>query len=152
MIKFLEDKETTFLGKIKNIIFCFFIYIIWMKLIILFYSTLFASAQIDFGVYKYPTLVAFMLSCVFAPLWEEMVFRKIPMDIMVKLGRPDLLPSIIIFSSIIFGLVHNGVPSLLIQGVLGFVMAVLYVKNGYSYWSVVTLHALWNGYCLLNGN
>lgn len=86
---------------------------------------------------------ALFSSLVQAPLIEELIFRYAPLQF-VK-GTPHVLPMMII-SSAIFGWLHGGFINVMMQGVTGFCFAVVYVKNGYHYWSAVLLHAAWNGF------
>jgi membrane protease YdiL (CAAX protease family) len=91
----------------------------------------------------------FLMAVVVAPLWEELAFRVIPIKIAtqldLKLGTKLLWP-IITLSSIIFGLGHESFWPfhLLFQGAMGMVFSYLYIKNNYSYWPNVLLHAMWN--------
>lgn len=86
----------------------------------------------------------FFSYCIFPPLFEELLFRHVPIRFAKAAGEKYIIPTII-FTSAIFGLVHgNGMYSVLIQGVGGFVLSCLYIKNNYSYWSTVTAHSLWN--------
>lgn len=89
-------------------------------------------------------LYYFVFACVLAPLWEELAFRELPAKI-AKSINPIIVYPILLLSAIIFGWMHGyGVLSLLRQGVTGTAFSVVYVKNGYSYWSAVAVHALWN--------
>lgn len=152
MFKFLQKKATTFWEKAANVALAFVVNVAITIPVIKFYEWLFSTsysinAQYNIlgqfsGYYRNQFWIDFFLAVIMAPLWEEIVFRKFPLDF-VK-GKDHLMISMMLFSSVIFGLGHYGVPSLLIQGVGGFIIACIYVKNGYSYWSAVALHALWN--------
>lgn len=92
----------------------------------------------------HPEYWAFFFGCVFAPLWEELAFRVIPIQIARGFGDKFLIP-VIFLSSLIFGWGHgNGPVSLLIQGVGGLILACTYVKTKYNYWVVVAMHSAWN--------
>lgn len=102
------------------------------------------------GVYNLPSLSFQMLfwSLVFAPLTEELIFRKAVLDIAKDL-RPSFMLPIVILSSAIFGWLHGAYVNVAIQGVLGAIMAWVYIKNGYHYWSSCILHAMYNGSIIL---
>jgi|SRR5690606_37319882 len=138
-MQFLGKPAEGILDKIKNILLGFFLFSWWIWVIDGFLKYL-LTAQM------YPK-AEFFFSCVLAPLWEEVVFRVIPIHLAYKLGEDAVLP-IIIFTSIIFGLGHGGPANILIQGVFGFILSLLYIKNNYSYWSVVLLHSMWNATCI----
>ncbi len=148
MFKFLEKEEKTFLGKCANIALAYFIMVIWTILVLKLYQWLFAVESWNpfgqFGIYKHPFFIQFFLSCIMAPLWEEIIFRKLPIDLAKSTGKKEIMLPVILASSVIFGIGHQGVPSILLQGVGGFIISCLYIKNGYSYWSSVTLHFMWN--------
>ena len=86
------------------------------------------------------------MACIYAPIVEEFIFRVGPISL-VK-DKPKLMFPVVILSSALFGWLHYGAASLPIQGVLGVVLAAIYIKNGYSYWSSVLLHAMWNAYVI----
>jgi len=91
----------------------------------------------------------FFRACILAPLWEEAVFRVLPIKVAQVLGKKDtsnsnLLLWTCIASSIIFGIGHGSVFNILLQGVGGLLFSWLYLKNNNSYWSVVGAHFLWN--------
>jgi membrane protease YdiL (CAAX protease family) len=137
----LGERANSLGSKIKNIITGFGIYLIWVTLIS--------------GIFKYlyslptPAALNVFMACIVAPLWEELVFRVAPLQIAKGFGEKYLIP-VIIISSAIFGWGHGeGTYSILIQGVLGAVLSWVYIKNNYSYWSVVAVHAMWNALCYL---
>jgi hypothetical protein len=45
---------------------------------------------------------------------------------------------------VLFAWVHGSTTNILIQGVGGFFFGWVYIKNGYSYWSAILAHALYN--------
>lgn len=92
-------------------------------------------------------LGAFFFACIFAPLWEELVFRHAPLLIAKRFSKPgkSVIWPVVIISSALFGWGHGAGPiSLLIQGVGGLIFSYVYLKNNYSYWSSTFLHFLWN--------
>lgn len=148
MLKFLKKTETTLMGKLGNIALGFMVMATWTLGVVYFYDWLFKVESWNpfeqMGRFKHPLLVEIFLACIMAPLWEEVVFRKFPLDVIKASKKEELLIPTMLFTSVIFGLGHYGVPSLLIQGVGGFVMSAVYIKNGFSYWSSCFMHFLWN--------
>lgn len=90
----------------------------------------------------------FVFACIVAPLLEELVFRKVPMDFAKKYRKTrgvDYTLPIAVISSWIFASIHNNAPyNELLQGVGGFGLCLLYIRNNYSYWFNVLAHAGWN--------
>lgn len=85
----------------------------------------------------------FIHSCVIAPLWETLVFIWAPLAL-VK-DKKHLWYPVIIIASFVFGIGHKtSVHPILIQGVFGVIFSTVYIRNGFSFWSAVFLHALWN--------
>lgn len=150
MLKWLKKSTTSLKGKLLNLGVAYLGLMIWLKLITSFYSWLFEKSYSFgqlfpfFNSYKRPELVDFFYYCLAAPLFEEIVFRKFPLDVIKSTKKDDLIIPTILFTSVIFGLVHGDSDRVLVQGVGGFILSILYIKNGYSYWSVICLHALWN--------
>ena len=94
---------------------------------------------------EFTKIGAFFFSCIFAPIWEEAVFRHAPLQIAKKLGRKSLVVPVALISSVLFGWGHGyGPVSVLLQGVGGLVLCFVYVETGYCYWASVTTHFLWN--------
>lgn len=120
--------------KLKNILFVFVLYAIYLFA----YN---GTMQVIWDSGYFNLVSALIL----APLIEELIFRVAPIGL-VK-DRPDLILPTIILSSALFGYLHNGAMSWMVQGVFGFVLSLIYLKNNRSYWSVVFLHFLWNLYC-----
>lgn len=96
--------------------------------------------------------VAFNLDCVrpfeliwlcgFTPLVEEMLFRELSYKVFRPCKRDEL--SFMIFVGMIFGWLHGSFEHIFIQGIAGVVFGYVYLKNGYSYWSAVAAHSLYN--------
>lgn len=107
------------------------------------------SDPFEFLRTKETLIHALFFKCVSAPLWEEVVFRYFPLFLVSKLSKDYKIP-VILASSAIFGLCHGSVTNIWVQGVIGLVLASVYIKNGYHYWSSVILHFLWN-YMVLFG-
>jgi membrane protease YdiL (CAAX protease family) len=154
-MKFLQPlnrPSVKFKNKVANILIAYVIVFVYVFSINKFINFLDPPIPVpDFGGADESSpsviflLFTFFFAVIWAPLWEELVFRHAPALLAKALGEKFLLP-IMIISSALFGWGHgNGPESLLIQGVMGFILFYIYIKNGYSYWSSVTLHALWNG-------
>ena len=82
-----------------------------------------------------------------APIWEETLFRHIPITIGKKYF-PKVLVEIIIGSSIIFGWIHGDVTNIIVQGFIGLTLCFVYIKLGLRY--AILSHAIWNFTCFLN--
>lgn len=133
-MRYLGEPSVGIVDKLKNILFVFVLFAIY----------LFGYIGLK-GFLQEEGLMMYFGALVLAPLIEEIVFRVAPIGL-VK-DKPDLILPTIILSSALFGWLHNGAMSWPIQGVLGFMLSLVYLKNNYSYWSVVFLHFLWNLYC-----
>ncbi len=77
--------------------------------------------------------------CVFAGICEEILFRG---TIMPSLEKHGLVPAII-FSSLLFALLHGSLLSLISTFILGVMMAVIVIKTG-SLWGGIIYHMLNN--------
>lgn len=150
MIKFLQKKAKTTYEKLANIAYAYIINVVWTLIVATLYKWLFApviseSGQMFSYGYKHEFLIYAISTVIFAPFFEEILFRHLPLQIIKKTNREDLLLPTMLFTSVVFGLLHDsGVWSVPIQGVFGFIISCVYVKNGYSYWSAVLLHMIWN--------
>lgn len=143
MDKFLGPPSEKLVDKLKNILFAFGIYVLYMLLFSSFMEWLW-TGQLFFS--EPPFKYQFFMTCIYAGVVEEFVFRVAPIGL-VK-DKPQLLLPVVILSSALFGWLHNGAISLPVQGVFGFILACVYIKNSYSYWSVVLLHCMWNSYVM----
>lgn len=148
LTNFLLAQETTFFGKLRNIGFGFAIMCVWIFFITVFLNKLYDGFQVQ--LFTPPSnQYIFFITVLLAPFWEEAVFRYFPIQIARKCGLNSFLMPFMILSSIIFGISHGSPINILIQGSMGFLMACIYVKNGFSYWSSVVIHALWNFMCII---
>jgi membrane protease YdiL (CAAX protease family) len=148
--KFLfSSPKTTFLGRAKNILaayaFCFF----WVFVIsAVWFALLTKGPDYPFGqlfLDDKPKLFFELVSgCVIAPLWEELAYRFGPIQLGKALGQNAIIP-IVAMASMAFGWGHGyGQYGILVQGVMGILFSIVYIKNGFHYLSSVILHALWN--------
>jgi membrane protease YdiL (CAAX protease family) len=137
-----------FIKKASTILAVFSFSMFWVFLISMALGKFIAGVNPFTGQIYFTTLGAFFFSVIFAPLWEELAFRHAPYLIAKKLNeslKVNFTWPIMILSSVIFGWGHGlGPISLLIQGVAGLALSYAYLKNNYSYWSSVIVHALWN--------
>jgi membrane protease YdiL (CAAX protease family) len=145
-MKNLHEKLKQSIGpKLANVAIAFTVMIAWV------FGIDFIMSSITPNSYEEANGIVwtFFTAVVVAPLWEELAFRVIPIRVAtqldLKLGTKLLWP-IIGLSSIMFGLGHDSFWPfhLLFQGAMGVVFSYLYIKNNYSYWPNVLLHAMWN--------
>jgi membrane protease YdiL (CAAX protease family) len=147
-LELLHTPETTFLGKLKNVIFGAAAYIIWATFILFIYKTFipeYNGIKLQFWPIEHSTIYLFISSCIFAPFVEELFFRK-PLDLVKHISISRVMIYYVIISSVIFGYIHRGVWSIPVQGVAGLIFCYVYLKNGYSYFSSVAMHFLINFY------
>lgn len=140
----IDKVDTSIEKKSLNVILTGIFICIWM----LFITSIITNYSIfDFKRPSYERvdlLGKFFKICILAPLIEELVFRYAPLTIAKNAGRKYILPTMII-SSFIFGVLHPNSPSpLLMQGVAGFILSCIYLKNNNSYCSAVMVHFMWN--------
>ncbi len=133
----------------KEVIFCYALIAFWA-----FVSSAIVSAITGYpmsGSFRspYEILPYAFFGCFFAPLWEELLFRKSVIDL-ARTNERFVLPFITI-SSIIFGWLHgNGPQGVLVQGGMGFIFSYCYYTAKSTPYLVTTLaHALWNTTFLL---
>jgi len=123
-------------------------------------SNVMKQLQVSITVSAMSLAVSILFAVIIAPLWEETVFRLLPLrfglryrdkeqelhpGITEKIGKFPVWLLILVVCFIIFGLAHGGPLNLFIQGVGGLFLAYVYLRNGRSFWSAVALHALYNG-------
>ena len=91
---------------------------------------------------------SFIYACVFAPIFEEIIFRWIPITfLMLMMGKKfeNVKWHIAALLAIVFGAAHYGYFSIYIQGVFGFFVTYVYYNNRkYMYLSGVIMHMAWN--------
>lgn len=81
-----------------------------------------------------------VVACVGAPLMEEVVFRGY---IYAVVKRFSSIPVAVVFSSVLFGVVHLDLTSFLRLTVLGVILALLYERTG-SLWMPLAVHFSFN--------
>lgn len=66
-----------------------------------------------------------------AALFEELLFRLIPLSLAIcKSKTPEMVLFAIISSSFLFGMLHGNVFRVIIEGVVGVILSVLFLKCG----------------------
>lgn len=149
-MKIIKSPPTSLKSKLKVIFFAYLLMLIWMIGIHYFINwmnppTLSSDESLSDSFTPIPILYQIFFGCIFAPLWEELIYRHSAALVVKALKNDDLMLPVILISSAIFGWGHGfGPESLLRQGVGGLIFFYVYLKNGRSYWSSVLLHAMWN--------
>ena len=142
MLKLLGAPSESLADQSKNIATAFVFKLAWYSLMMSFVRFL-ATDQVG----EVPVELEFFMACIWAPIWEETVFRLGPLKLAEALGEKTLVP-IIIISSAVFGWLHgNGPFSVMLQGVSGVVYCLLFLKHG-NIWSCMILHSMWNTYVM----
>jgi membrane protease YdiL (CAAX protease family) len=99
--------------------------------------------------------LAFAMTVFFAPVVEEALFRMLPLTLVLDKGQDKIRAVSIVVCGILFGMAHGHPFNIFIQGVVGLMLAKLYVKNSSSqlsaYLSCVAVHAAYNLTVLLVG-
>lgn len=147
----LNNPSTTIASKIRTIVIGYIAIFAWMLIVSHFMQWLFPPPPPDANLIPFipeaepPFRYEFFFAVLWAPFWEELVFRHSFGLIAKKIGNGFLLPAMII-SSYLFASGHsdNLQMNVMRQGIMGMVFFYVYVKNGYSVWSSMLLHSLWN--------
>ncbi len=138
-------QSTTPLEKVLNILKAYIFCMVWVLLISCLYTSLFPD-QGGYSDWLRPNrLILFITSVILAPLFEELMFRVLPIELLRSFSKnykSSLFP-VILGTNAIFGVLHGNYFNILIQGVVGVALSWVYIKNK-SYWSAVSLHALYN--------
>lgn len=151
----LSQAETTFLGKLKNVLSGAVLYLAWAIFVIYIYEheiPEFKKIPSFFSLFRIPPsqIYTFITICIFAPFIEE-VFYRTPLSIAKEIKIKGAVLYTAMFSSILFGSRHElGNWSVPIQGVAGLLFCYVYIKNGYSFISSLSMHFLINLYYFLS--
>jgi membrane protease YdiL (CAAX protease family) len=132
------------LKKIKNIIFGYILSLIWISFVSYLYTVLGYEEIIEESESNDSFYYFVFISCIWAPIWEEALYRYGPITIAKTIGNQHIMPVVIITSCLFgwgHGQCHEGV---LVQGILGLILSIVYIRNNYSYLSSVILHSLYN--------
>ena len=141
-----EDKGV--LQKFRNTFFVFGIYTVWAYLIYHLID-LVRPAQIQLFPFIQQPLPAeiFLKTCLLAPIWEELFFRFVPIKLCKKFKLDkSIVWTIVIGTSIYFGNGHPSMVGVFAQGMLGFLLSWLYIKNNSLILNILC-HFLWNFFC-----
>lgn len=150
---FSHEPSLTFRKKLANFFGLFIFENLWVYgvfALISFLWPMYGMAPVDpmqemmeqiFG----PTLrFNLFMAVIIAPVTEEILFRWLPVRFADQAPRRLFVP-IIVLSQFIFGYIHGaGGLSLMIQGLGGFLMCWLYIRNGRNLWWTISYHMLWN--------
>lgn len=144
MYKIIPAKDT--LSKIGVVTLGFIATVIWMEttwFLLMACGVIPNNPMPHVNYFTIGFFVSALFSDLWAPLWEEWIFRK--SAIAIGLLNDKILWPVIFISSCLFGWGHGHGPySILMQGGMGVILAIVYLKNGCSYWSAVAVHIMWN--------
>jgi len=91
---------------------------------------------------------AIFMGLVFAPVFEEMVFRMLPLTFVIGQSPEKQRAVQLAICGVLFGIAHGSPMNVFIQGFVGYMLGRLYVKNHNSqfaaYISCVFVHAAYN--------
>lgn len=91
---------------------------------------------------------AIFMGLVFAPVFEEMVFRMLPLTFVIGKSPEKIRAVQLAICGVLFGIAHGSPMNVFIQGFVGYMLGRLYVKNHNSqfaaYISCVFVHAAYN--------
>lgn len=140
--------ETKLYRKLLNIPLGAALYIMWIEFMFWLYST-YIPEFYDLGDGpdpQYSLIYTFLGSSILTPFVEEFLYRT-PLSVVRHIPIKGIMLYTVLYSSILFGLIHWGenwtVPW---QGVAGIIFCYVYIKNGYSFISSLTMHFLINFY------
>lgn len=96
------------------------------------------------------------MGLIFAPVFEEAVFRLLPLTLVGDKSPEKVRAVQIAVCGILFGIIHGHPINVFIQGFVGYMLGVLYMKNRSSqftaYISCVFVHAAYNFTVLVASN
>jgi membrane protease YdiL (CAAX protease family) len=144
--KFLQRRENTFLGKLGLVGAAFAFLVIYTPLFVFLVGPMFRSGTYGDGPMQ--PIELFIRACVIAPLWEEMAFRYVPLQLAKGFGEEKFSLPMIVCSSVFFGIIHGGPGNIFVQGIAGLCLSAVYIKSNYSLWTNMTLHGLWNTFVM----
>lgn len=95
-------------------------------------------------IYGETKIWTLFVACIVAPVFEEILFRWIPVRFAEQASRRLYVP-ILVMSQFIFAYMH-GVNEFVyfIQGIGGLALTWIYIRNGKNLWWSIGYHALWN--------
>ena len=90
------------------------------------------------------SIIAILLFVVITPIYEELIFRKFTIDLLRKNGEMTYF-GIILFSGILFGLVHAyPISKVLFATLLGIASAIIYVITDFKIIYSILMHFVYN--------
>ena len=94
--------------------------------------------RVDTLVNEVPTYLIFIVVVILAPIFEELIFRKLMIDRLSIYG--DKMA--IIFTAVAFGLIHANFYQLFYATLLGFVLGYVYTKTGQVKYTIIIHSAI----------
>lgn len=89
--------------------------------------------SLNYLIQSSPVWVIFLVTCIIAPIGEELLFRKLLIDRLKPFGEL----SACIFSGLMFGLFHGNLRQFLYAFAIGFLFATVYVKTNNIVYTMV---------------
>lgn len=81
-LELMHTPETTFLGKMKNILSAVILYIAWAGLVLTIYNNFLPGiGQLDSTFTPASKIPIFLQMCIFAPVVEELFYRVLPLEL-----------------------------------------------------------------------
>ena len=146
-------KHFNFLEILKLIVFfCIVINIFGFILIMLelnFFNDLYVKflkniSELTKDINGINSIIAILLFVVITPIYEELIFRKFTIDLLRKNGEMTYF-GIILFSGILFGLVHAyPISKVLFATLLGIASAIIYVITDFKIIYSILMHFIYN--------
>ena len=100
------------------------------------------------AVLMHNPVVMLFSALAFAPVVEELIFREFVITMSRGLSASKRQVLILMCSGVVFGLAHGSPFRIMVQGLFGMLLAMLYLRNGpnrfASYASCVFIHASYN--------
>ena len=90
-------------------------------------------------LFSMPVFATLLLSCLLAPTFEELIFRKLLLERLLPFGKR----SAVLLSALLFGLIHGNFYQFFYSVLLGILLACLYLRTG-KLRACILLHALVN--------
>lgn len=138
--------------KLFNIGFAFVMALVVTFIFAIVLNYLYPGADISILATEKSSLRTILFACIFAPFMEEFFWRWAPITLMRHNKNWDKTKwAFVVIVSFLFGVWHGDYSNVYQQGVVGFFLGWVYIKNNYSYLSSVFLHMCWNFLILVVG-
>lgn len=139
------ELKQSILSKLANIIVALGVSMFIIILISFIFKVVFPDYLFPEFSKTIPPIQHLLHSCVFAPIFEEFVWRFIPIEMLKKTKFfEDSKYYIIGLIAVMFGMAHGSFINVLVQGVAGFFFGWVYIKNNMSYTSSAITHSFYN--------